>query len=81
MASSYPPGVTGNEFEIAGPDYERESDTPCARCGGTTTELGYRRDRWLCCDECGEEFDLPSDEPDPDRAYDEARERLIFGDE
>ena len=30
--SNYPPGVTGNEYEIAGPDYEKESDIPCPKC-------------------------------------------------
>ena len=81
MSNNYPPGVTGNEFAIAGPDYERESDTPCPECGGATTELGYRGDHWLCCNECGHESDLERGEPDPDRAYDEARERRLFGEE
>lgn len=29
IMSSYPPGVTGNEFEIAGPDYEQEEERTC----------------------------------------------------
>lgn len=73
---SYPPGVTGNELQIAGPDYERESDTPCSVCGAETMELGYRRDRWLSCGN-GHTSDLERDGPDPDRAYDEARERRL----
>lgn len=28
--SNYPPGVTGNEYAIAGPDYEAEEDRDCA---------------------------------------------------
>lgn len=27
--SNYPPGVTGAEFEIAGPDWEREENKSC----------------------------------------------------
>lgn len=60
MASNYPPGVTGSEYAIAGPDYERESDTPCPYvigkgedslpCGEPTMELGYQYERWLVCD-------------------------------
>ena len=49
MSSNYPPGVTGNEFAIAGPDYERESGLTCPDCGDELTELGYRGDRWLSC--------------------------------
>jgi maleate cis-trans isomerase len=28
---SYPPGVTGNEYEIAGPDYEQEEKRACGQ--------------------------------------------------
>ena len=79
--SNYPPGVTGGEFEIAGPDYERESDEPCLACGSEKTlELGYHGSRWLFCEDCQTEIDLPPNDPDPDRAYDEAREQRLFGD-
>ena len=77
--SNYPPGVTGNEYEIAGPDYERESDTPCPKCGGPTTELGHHRDRWLVCDNDHSTYLEPLDEPDPDRVYDEMRDRKMLG--
>lgn len=40
MSSNYPPGVTGNELEIAGPDSEKEATQEvvcygddCALCG------------------------------------------------
>lgn len=87
MASNYPPGVTGDEFAIAGPDYERESSIRCPylirglwECGAPTVELGYRGDRWLVCSE-DHITDLErDDEPDPDRAHDEAVERRLFGD-
>lgn len=86
--SNYPPGVTGNEFEIAGPDYERESDEPCPHymagqrqeCGLPTMEQGYRNDSWLVCEE-GHVTDLEPLEPDPDRAHDEAVERRLFEEE
>jgi hypothetical protein len=72
--SNYPPGVTGNEYEIAGPDYEREIDEPCPTCGSPMMEEGYRGDRWNVCHD-GHVFELDPIEPDPDRKYDEARER------
>ena len=82
MSSNYPPGVTGSEYEIAGPDYEKESDTPCPQCGADTIEQGYRGERWLYCPTCTGETSLPPpDEPDPDRAYDEERDRRILSDE
>ena len=67
MSSNYPPGVTGNEFEIAGPDYERESDVRCIECDGPTMAYGYRCDHWLICQWCEcimDDPDIP--EPDPE---------------
>lgn len=29
MSSNLPPGVTGNEYEIAGPDFERDEERAC----------------------------------------------------
>lgn len=82
MNSNYPSGVTGNEYEIAGPDYEHEVDAPCPDCHGhVVMEQGYRHERWLACPMCGWTTDLEPLEFDPDRAYDEARERKLFGDE
>ena len=48
---NYPPGVTGLEFEIAGPDYEKEiEDRPCPKCGADALmEYGYRREQWVQC--------------------------------
>ena len=75
--NNYPPGVSGNEFEIAGPDYEGESDLPCPECGGLMMELRYKWDRWLACQKCKYTGDIDVPEPDPDRAYDEARDRML----
>ena len=62
--SNYPPGVTGNEYEIAGPDYEKDYDTPCPKCGDCMMELGYRGTRWVVCCACDYTADLPSIEKD-----------------
>lgn len=67
MASNYPPGVSGNEYEIAGPDYEHDSDVLCESCGGHTVEQGYQQDSWLYCNECDWSRDLPRPEPYDDR--------------
>ncbi len=92
MTSNYPPGVTGNELEIAGPDYETESDLPCPYepekgtedslpCGEPTMEEGYHGQRRLVCDN-GHLTDLEPPDPgdDPDRKYDEERDRKILED-
>ena len=55
--SNYPPGVTGHEFEIAGPDYEKDSEEICPKCGEHLIEQGYRGERWLICN-CGYQRDL-----------------------
>ena len=80
MSNNFPPGVTGNEYAIAGPDYEKESDIPCPKCGDETIEQGYHWDRWIYCVECDlvtEIEDDPGD--DPDRKYDEERDRKMLG--
>lgn len=78
--SNYPPGVTGNEFAIAGPDFEDEDSAFCPRCAQDRdgTVLGYQGERWFVCGSCETQTDLPSldDEgPDPDAAYDALVER------
>jgi hypothetical protein len=67
MASNYPPGVTGREYEIAGPDTEREADGTCSHCGLTGPGLiqTYGYSEWFICDACEETTDLP-DLPEPD---------------
>ena len=53
----YPPGVSGNEFEIAGPDYEAVELRACDEdgCGfeGEVEVRGYRQERWWDCPQCG----------------------------
>ncbi|KKK89081.1 hypothetical protein LCGC14_2736690 [marine sediment metagenome] len=76
----YPPGVTGNEYEIAGPDHEEESEEPCTQCGAPTMEQGYGGERWLVCDNDHVE-DIERMEDDPDRLYDEMRDRQMLEDQ
>lgn len=66
---SYPPGVTGNEYEIAGPDYEKDVEGWCPDCSenGTLFVRGYRGQLWQVCSACGYQEDLDSIEPDPDK--------------
>ena len=59
--TNYPPGVTGNEYQIAGADYERDVCHNCATCHATQdgTEQGYGDERWFICSVCDEITDLP----------------------
>ncbi len=56
--SNYPPGVTGREYEIAGPDYEGDSEEICPKCGKYLIEQGYHGGRWLVCFGCDYRRDL-----------------------
>ena len=79
MSNNFPPGVTGNEYAIAGPDYENESDIPCPKCGGETLEQRYHGDRWIYCNACDFTNDIEDPGDDPDRKYDEERDRRMLG--
>ncbi len=59
MVSNYPPGVTGNEYEIAGPDFEEDADENCSRCGSSMILTGCGSHRWVACVACNytEEID------------------------
>ena len=75
MLSNYPPGVTGNEWEIAGPDYEAEVEVVCPTCDNTTPAfaIGFHGEAWLegDCSFCGGEIQGPyCPEDDFDHAYD-----------
>ena len=58
--NNYPDGVTGNEYEIAGPDSEWEEDLYCAKCEKTTTFSceSFRKQRSGLCGECDYDIDL-----------------------
>lgn len=62
--SNYPPGVTGNEYQINGPDYDKETDAPCWYCGNTENnlEFGYQRQAWIDCGKCGKQTDIDTDD-------------------
>lgn len=63
--SNYPPGCSGLEYEIAGPDSEQEGverDCPTCETPQLGTMLGYRHEFWWVCDNCGEVDDIPYDE-------------------
>ena len=87
MDSNYPTGVTGNEYEIAGPDYEVESDELCpailwygSECQAPTMEEGYGGERWLVCDNCHKtDIDPPDPGDDPDKKHDEERDWKMLG--
>ena len=77
--SNYPPGVTGNEPQIAGPDSERQDrdERECAQCDFndevTIEEVryGYTTMEYWTCPECGYEHendvtDKYDEGPDPD---------------
>lgn len=82
--SGYPPGVTGMEYEIAGPDFEEEREEECPHCDTTATVLveGYRGSEWYRCEACGKQVDLPEADygPDPDEAYDAMRDEELTRD-
>ncbi len=81
MSNNFPPGVTGNEYAIAGPDYSNESDIPCSKCGGETLEQGFKGDRWLTCLVHNHITDLDPPDPgdNPDRKYNEERDQKMLG--
>ena len=52
--SNYPPGVTGNEFEIAGPNREYEEVRECTECGEEVEMLvqTFHNEAWADCPSC-----------------------------
>ncbi|KKL79282.1 hypothetical protein LCGC14_2016420 [marine sediment metagenome] len=73
----YITGNYGEDFECL--DYEKGSDIPCPKCGGETMEQGYHGDRWIYCDECDFTKTIEDDPgDDPDRKYDEERDRRML---
>ena len=58
--SNYPPGVTGNEYQIAGPDSEWEETHYCEKCEKDTvfSRESFQKQRSGICSECGSDIDL-----------------------
>jgi hypothetical protein len=65
--SNYPPGVTGNEYEIAGPDREFEDERTCPDCDQVSIVdvTGYGWEEWWTCPWCKAEVSEVN-EPDWD---------------
>ena len=65
VMSNYPPGVSGNEFEISGAEYEWEEERECEKCERVTWHtMQSHRDRgvWGWCDNCDNEIELDEEE-------------------
>lgn len=81
--NNYPPGVTGREYAIAGPDYEHSTMEYCYECDSDVEgmEYGYGLDRWFVCDAAGHENDLPDrdDDRDEDASYDRYVDQMLAG--
>lgn len=80
MSSNYPPGVTGSEYAIAGPDYEKVRREHCPECQASGLfEQGYAYERWLVCGAC--EFVSPATRngSDPFAPYRKPRKRKGSG--
>lgn len=79
--NNYPPGVTGNEYAIAGPDYVHPVMEYCYECDSDVEgmEYGYGLDRWFVCND-GHETDLPdSNDTNEDEVYDNYVDRMLSG--
>jgi hypothetical protein len=85
MASNYPPGVTGREYQIAGADREEEATFDCPEHGEVSGWVEYYGGEKRAMHETGPESDMhylaweSVDEldmgPDPDDLLDAARDR------
>jgi len=77
MSSNYPPGVTGNEYEIAGPDMESEDNRRCEECDKNTDHYieGYRGIVTIQCQACSDESDISDEyDGDPDKSMEDKKE-------
>lgn len=70
MYDNYPPGVTGNEYQIAGADREHEAERECRECGLVQLALieEFQSSAWWFCEnsECGAENDEPVADDEPE---------------
>lgn len=63
--SNYPPGVTGREYQISGPDREWEDERECEACGKPTLwhfESHPHHGTWGYCSECDLEEEITEGE-------------------
>lgn len=70
MGWNYPPGVTGNEYAIAGADSEWEEQHWCEQCLTTTVWAieRYGSEAWATCVGCDASVEADLD-PDDGRLY------------
>ena len=68
MGWNYPPGVTGNEYEIAGPDKEWEEEFYCEECDKDIIFHceSFQKQRSGICGECDSAIDIGSTDDDID---------------
>ena len=57
MTGNYPPGVSGDEYAIAGPDWDEDAGA-CPVCGeDSLLREGYGWAVWVICCGCGYQAD------------------------
>ena len=68
MGWNYPPGVTGNEYHLAGPDSEWEEEHYCEKCEKDTLFHceSFQKQRSGICSECDSDIDLGHTDDDID---------------
>ena len=68
MGWNYPPGVTGNEYHLAGPDSEWEEEHYCEKCEKDTLFHceSFQKQRSGICSECDSNIDLGHTDDDID---------------
>lgn len=66
MSSNYPPGVTGGEYQITGPDAEWDDERTCENEAcvqylkpQVATVQCYQYDQWWVCETCDTQHDEP----------------------
>jgi hypothetical protein len=71
MLSNYPPGVSGNEPQIAGPDWEEKREVECDQVidgdincewAGTVDAYGWKDCWYWVCPRCSRENEVLTEE-------------------
>jgi len=66
--SNYPAGVSGDEYAIAGPDWEVDLGIDCPRCLCPFIGVAYGSDRWALC-ECRSIYEIEAESVQEVRGY------------
>lgn len=77
---SFPPGVTGSELDIAGPDTEVEGAGRCEHCRGTRPGVLYAfgLSAWFQCDVCEQCTDIDPSDPEAADGAKGSRVRPVY---